>query len=269
MEISFGYGSGYDGDTYSICDGYIWEKGRRYIRYLTKEEVDVIYPGIDNNVCDSCVSKMMDRGHLRHIGSYDYDYDSVRCNKCDLCDFVNDRSTSCSLPFLPDLVTGDRSDYYNQKEKTCLHENCVSVAVKEVIGKPTTFVHYGYQPEEYNPETLYWRYGRSSHRLLSDNMDVCRRCVERLIQEDALVSQSYIEENFGLRNINSDVQESIANMYESWLSDAESNEDKAEYVNLISTHREDVMLLKKRNILLSVIRGDISDHTGRLQLSLL
>ena len=120
----------------------------------------------------------------------------------------------------------------NEDKKTWLYE--------ERIGK--IFIeHSNFRIKEgYDNETLMWNYGIELDENLSNNMDLCRTCVEEFIKQGKIVSEKFINDTYN---------------------------DQCRSIEKVSKeNKERFKKLEKDKILFQIIRKEITEKDAELLL---
>lgn len=268
VEITFGYESRYDGDMYAFTNGYVWRNKRRYIYYPTKDQVLATYPYLSDHVCDNCVSSMIKKGLLRCVYSNNC---AIRdaSNVCDLCGFSCTTKT-LSHPFFP-VEYGEEEDKkycenrFSKKNTICtvISESRVPI-IEGVSVAITRYEHTECYLGDYKNETLMWNLGVPDHPLITDNMDLCRTCVQNMIDKGYLISDKMMEDIYNIVETSRDRAlmnlHNLTSMHNAgWPMD----------VILIDRTRDLELLLRKRDVLMSVIRKDLTDEEGRSRIEVM
>lgn len=171
--IKFGYGSIFDGDIYIFIDGYYYEEDKRYIKYLSLYEFNIKYNDwINKSICDKCVDSLVYSRNLKMLSGHNW-YIRYPGVFCDLCGFQS-ISNKCCKGFFSDNFKCD---------KNCKHENCICCVVYGNVVEHVNTCTFDPWTQKCKPERFILNKDNS---LLSSNMDICRDCIQKLIDDNIL-----------------------------------------------------------------------------------
>ena len=185
---------------------------RRYINYLTFDECKNKFSWFSKNaiICDFCAFDMIDKKQLKRYITHG---GGIRqpCKYCDLCGFSGE--TKYEKNFFDVVCDCGDTEYCNYCKIKNMNnmnvDNSISCIVldsssnyennwfyKNRIGK--VFIeHSNFMiGKKNNTEKLMWNYGVMLDKNLSNNMDLCRKCVEKFIKQGKIVSEKFISDTY-------------------------------------------------------------------------